>query len=43
MWHAFLMDPDLPESQEVYDVIVKFFDRHLGHPPREHRAMTNAK
>jgi epsilon-lactone hydrolase len=30
MWHAFLMDPDLPESQEVYRVIVRFFDRHLG-------------
>jgi hypothetical protein len=24
------MDPDLPESQEVYAVVVKFFDRHLG-------------
>jgi monoterpene epsilon-lactone hydrolase len=30
MWHAFFIDPDLPESQEVYSVIVKFFDRHLG-------------
>ena len=30
MWHAFFMDPDLPESQEVYRVIVKFFSRHLG-------------
>jgi monoterpene epsilon-lactone hydrolase len=30
MWHAFFMDPDLPESKEVYRVIVKFFDRHLG-------------
>jgi monoterpene epsilon-lactone hydrolase len=30
MWHAFFMDPDLPESQEVYRVVVKFFDRHLG-------------
>ena len=30
MWHAFFFDPDLPESQEVYRVIVKFFDRHLG-------------
>jgi epsilon-lactone hydrolase len=33
MWHAFLMDPDLPESKEVYQVIVRFFDRHLGAPP----------
>jgi epsilon-lactone hydrolase len=30
MWHAFFIDPDLPESKEVYNVIVKFFDRHLG-------------
>jgi len=30
MWHAFFVDPDLPESREVYDVITRFFDRHLG-------------
>ena len=30
LWHAFFMDADLPESKEVYRVIVKFFDRHLG-------------
>jgi acetyl esterase/lipase len=30
MWHAFFFDPDLPESQQVYRVVVKFFDRHLG-------------
>jgi epsilon-lactone hydrolase len=30
MWHAFFFDPDLPESQEVYHTVVKFFDRHLG-------------
>jgi epsilon-lactone hydrolase len=28
--HAFIYDPDLPESQEAYDVIVKFFDKHLA-------------
>ncbi len=27
--HAFHMDPDLPESREVYDVVVRFFDRRL--------------
>jgi acetyl esterase/lipase len=32
MWHAFFMDPDLPESQEVYRVVVDFFARHLGTP-----------
>jgi monoterpene epsilon-lactone hydrolase len=30
MWHSFFVDPDLPESKEVYAVIVSFFDRHLG-------------
>jgi monoterpene epsilon-lactone hydrolase len=30
MWHAFFIDPDLPESKEVYRVVVSFFDRHLG-------------
>jgi epsilon-lactone hydrolase len=29
MWHAFFIDPDIPESREVYSVIVDFFDRHL--------------
>ncbi len=28
--HAFFMDPDLPESREVYDVVARFFDRHLA-------------
>jgi monoterpene epsilon-lactone hydrolase len=28
--HAFFFDPDLPESREVYGIIAKFFDRHLG-------------
>jgi acetyl esterase/lipase len=31
LWHAFLMNPDLPESKEAYIVIATFFDRHLGH------------
>jgi acetyl esterase/lipase len=30
MWHAFFFDVALPESQEAYDVITKFFDKHLG-------------
>lgn len=30
MWHAFFMNPDLPESQEVYRVVVDFFAKHLG-------------
>ena len=28
--HAFHMDPDLPESQQVYDIVVRFFEKHLG-------------
>lgn len=36
MWHAFFMDPDLPESQEVYRVVVNFFQRHLGAPQHAH-------
>lgn len=34
MWHAFFIDPDLPESKETYKVVVKFFDRHLGRRKR---------
>jgi acetyl esterase/lipase len=30
MWHAFFFDPDLPESQQVYRVIVSFFAKHLS-------------
>ena len=28
--HAFFFDPDLPQSREVYEVAVKFFDKNLG-------------
>jgi monoterpene epsilon-lactone hydrolase len=28
--HAFFMDPDLPESREVFTTVSQFFDRHLG-------------
>jgi acetyl esterase/lipase len=31
MQHSFFTNPDLPESKEVYEVIVRFFDRHLSH------------
>ncbi|GAB3026049.1 alpha/beta hydrolase [Oleiagrimonas citrea] len=31
MWHAFFSDPGMPESQQAYAVMVRFFDRHLGH------------
>ncbi|MBI4165501.1 MAG: alpha/beta hydrolase [Acidobacteria bacterium] len=29
--HAFMYDTRLPESHEVYNIMVKFFDKHLGH------------
>lgn len=28
--HAFHLDPALPESREVYEVTIKFFDKHLA-------------
>jgi epsilon-lactone hydrolase len=28
--HSFFINPDLPQSREAYDVIVRFFDQHLG-------------
>ena len=28
--HAFFVWPDMPESMEAYQVIARFFDRHLG-------------
>jgi len=30
MFHGFFYNIDVPESRDCYDVIVKFFDRHLG-------------
>ncbi len=31
LFHGFFYNPDVPESREAYDVMVRFFDRHLGH------------
>jgi epsilon-lactone hydrolase len=30
LWHAFMIHPELPESREVYEIVGRFFDRHLG-------------
>jgi acetyl esterase/lipase len=30
MWHSFFSDPELPESQDAYRVIVRFFLHHLS-------------
>ncbi|MGA7538401.1 MAG: alpha/beta hydrolase [Steroidobacteraceae bacterium] len=29
MWHAFFVDPDMPESMQAYRVVAQFFVRHL--------------
>jgi acetyl esterase/lipase len=31
LFHGFFYNVDVPESRDCYDVIVKFFDAHLGH------------
>lgn len=31
MFHGFFYNPDVPESRDCYNVILKFFGRHLGH------------
>ncbi len=30
MWHSFFSDPQLPESQDAYRVMARFFLQHLG-------------
>ncbi len=30
MFHGFFYNPDVPELREAYNVMVKFFDHHLG-------------
>ena len=30
LFHFFFLNPDVPESRDAYDVMVKFFDEHLG-------------
>jgi len=34
MWHNFFFDVDLPESKDAYDVITRFFEKHLGQDDR---------
>jgi len=34
LWHSFFNNPDLPESREMYSIVAKFFDRHLGRTVR---------
>lgn len=30
MFHGFFYNPDVPESRDAYDVMINFFDKHLG-------------
>ena len=30
LFHGFFYNPDVPESKDAYDVMIKFFDTHLG-------------
>jgi monoterpene epsilon-lactone hydrolase len=30
LFHGFFYNPDVPESRDAFDVMVRFFDRHLG-------------
>jgi acetyl esterase/lipase len=30
LFHGFFYNPDVPESKDAYNVMVKFFDRKLG-------------
>ena len=30
LWHSFFNNPDLPESREMYSIVMSFFDRNLG-------------
>ncbi len=30
MWHSFFVDAGMPETDEVYAVVARFFDKHLG-------------
>lgn len=38
--HAFFMWPDMPESDEAFAVIARFFDAHLGRRPRRSAGVT---
>jgi monoterpene epsilon-lactone hydrolase len=39
LFHFFFLNPDVPESRDAYEVMVRFFDRRLGrrHPPGRRR------
>jgi epsilon-lactone hydrolase len=38
LFHGFFYNMDVPESKDALDVIIKFFDHHLGGAANSHRA-----
>jgi len=30
LFHGFFYDADVPESKEAFNIMIRFFDRHLG-------------
>jgi acetyl esterase/lipase len=34
LFHGFFYNPDVPESRDAYNVMVKFFERHLARRER---------
>jgi len=32
LFHGFFYNPDVPESKDAYDVMIRFFDKDLGKP-----------
>ena len=42
LFHGFFYNVDVPESKDAFNVIIRFFDRHLGAPVDSHRASVAA-
>ena len=42
LFHGFFYNADVPESKDAFNVMIKFFDRHLGAPVDSHRASVAA-
>jgi monoterpene epsilon-lactone hydrolase len=42
LFHGFFYNADVPESKDAFDVMIKFFDRHLAAVPNSQRASVAA-
>ena len=38
LFHGFFYNADVPESKDAFNVMIKFFDRHLGAAANSQRA-----